>query len=63
MGVGASDGIYTNRAGLATYGVNGIAIDLNDVRAHGKDERVRMEAFYQGVDFHYRFLKAITAAQ
>jgi hypothetical protein len=39
MGVGASDGIYTNRAGLPTYGVNGVAIDLNDVRAHGKDAR------------------------
>ncbi len=62
MGVGASDGIYTNRAGLPTYGVNGVAIDLDDVRAHGKDERVRIEAFYQGVDFHYRYLKAITSA-
>ena len=61
MGVGASDGIYTNRAGLPTYGVNGVAIDFNDVRAHGKDERVRAEAFYQGVDFHYLYLKAITS--
>ena len=60
MGVGASDGIYTNRAGLPTYGVCGIAIDLDDVRAHGRDERVRSEAFYQGVDFHYRYLKAVT---
>lgn len=63
MGVGASDGIYTNRAGIPTYGVNGLAIDLNDVRAHGKDERVRTDAFYQGVEFHYRFLKAITSPQ
>jgi acetylornithine deacetylase/succinyl-diaminopimelate desuccinylase-like protein len=63
MGVGASDGIYTNRAGIPTYGVNGVAIDLNDVRAHGKDERVRTDAFYQGVEFHYRFLKAITSPQ
>ena len=31
----------TSEAGLPTYGINGIAIDINDDRAHGKDERVR----------------------
>ncbi len=62
MGVGASDGIYTNAAGMPTYGVSGIAIDLDDIRAHGRDERVRIESFYQGVDFHYRYLKAVTSA-
>ncbi|HEV2177898.1 MAG TPA: M20/M25/M40 family metallo-hydrolase [Terriglobia bacterium] len=61
MATGASDGVYTNAAGLPTYGISGIAIDLDDVRAHGKDERVRVESFYQGVDFYYRYLKALTA--
>jgi len=55
---GASDSIYTVAAGLPSYGINGVAIDQNDVRAHGKDERVRVSAFYGGVDFYYRFLKA-----
>jgi len=60
MATGASDGVYTNAAGLPTYGISGIAIDLDDVRAHGKDERVRVESFYEGVDFYYRYLKALT---
>ena len=34
---------------------------MNDVRAHGRDERVRVESFYQGVDFYYRYLKALTS--
>lgn len=61
MSTGATDGVYTNAAGMPTYGISGIAIDMDDVRAHGRDERLRVEAFYQGVDFYYRFLKALTS--
>ena len=60
METGASDSIYTVAAGIPSYGINGVAIDQDDVRAHGKDERVRVSAYYQGVDFYYRFLKAMT---
>jgi acetylornithine deacetylase/succinyl-diaminopimelate desuccinylase-like protein len=61
METGASDSIYTMAAGIPSYGVNGVAIDADDIRAHGKDERVRVESFYEGVDFYYRFLKAVSA--
>jgi len=61
MATGASDGVYTNAAGMPTYGISGLAIDTNDVRAHGRDERLRVESFYQGVDFYYRYLKALTS--
>ncbi len=61
METGASDSIYTIAAGLPSYGINGVAIDADDIRAHGKDERLRVESFYEGVDFYYRFLKAITS--
>lgn len=61
METGASDSIYTIAAGLPSYGINGVAIDSDDIRAHGKDERLRVESFYSGVDFYYRFLKAITS--
>jgi acetylornithine deacetylase/succinyl-diaminopimelate desuccinylase-like protein len=60
MSTGASDGVYTNAAGLPTYGISGTAIDRDDQRAHGKDERLGMESYYKGVDFYYRFLKAVT---
>ena len=60
METGASDSIYTMAAGLPSYGIGGIAIDQDDIRAHGKDERVRVNAFYDGVEFYYRYLKALT---
>ena len=63
METGASDSIYTNRAGLPSYGVSGMAIDRDDVRAHGRDERIRIDSYYQGVEFYYRLLKALTSPQ
>jgi acetylornithine deacetylase/succinyl-diaminopimelate desuccinylase-like protein len=60
METGSSDSIYTMAAGWPSYGICGIAIDRNDNRMHGKDERVRVEAFYEGLEFYYRFLKSLT---
>ena len=57
---GASDSVYTVAAGMPSYGIGGIAIDHDDIRAHGKDERVRVSSYYDGVDFYYRYLKALT---
>ena len=61
MNAGATDGIYTRAAGLPTYGVAGIAVDRDDVHAHGRDERVAVASFYQGNQFFYRYLQALTA--
>ena len=60
METGASDSIYTNAAGLPSYGVSGIAIDRDDYRAHGRDERLRISAFYEGLDFFGRVLRELT---
>ncbi len=60
METGASDSIYTMAAGIPSYGLNGVGIDQDDLRAHGKDERVRVSAFDDGVEFYYGFLKAMT---
>jgi acetylornithine deacetylase/succinyl-diaminopimelate desuccinylase-like protein len=60
MSTGASDGVYTNAAGLPTYGISGTSEERGDHRSHGKDERMGSEAFYKGVDFYYRYLKAVT---
>jgi acetylornithine deacetylase/succinyl-diaminopimelate desuccinylase-like protein len=61
MSTGASDGVYTNAAGMPTYCVSGEQYDRDDIRAHGKDERTGVEAFARGVDFYYLFLKGVTA--
>jgi acetylornithine deacetylase/succinyl-diaminopimelate desuccinylase-like protein len=63
MEAGASDGKITSEAGLPTYGLNGIAIDISDVRAHGKDERVAVDSYYQGVEFYYRLAKILSGGK
>jgi acetylornithine deacetylase/succinyl-diaminopimelate desuccinylase-like protein len=60
METGASDSIYTMNAGIPSYGITGVAIDRNDSRAHGRDERVKVDAFYNGVEFYYLLLKELT---
>jgi acetylornithine deacetylase/succinyl-diaminopimelate desuccinylase-like protein len=61
MATGASDGVYTNAAGMPTYGISGVAIEFGDVRAHARDERLRLSSFYDGVVFYERLLTALTS--
>ncbi len=60
METGASDSIYTMMAGIPSYGISGVAIDRDDERMHGRDERLKVESYYTGVEFYYQFLKALT---
>jgi acetylornithine deacetylase/succinyl-diaminopimelate desuccinylase-like protein len=57
MSAGASDSAFTRAAGLPSYGIDGIFQDIDDQRAHGRDERVGIEAFNQELDFSYRLMK------
>jgi acetylornithine deacetylase/succinyl-diaminopimelate desuccinylase-like protein len=59
MEAGATDGLYTRLAGIPTYAPSALPEDPNDVRAHGRDERVGVEAFYQATEFWYRMIKAL----
>lgn len=61
METGASDSIYTAAVGWPSYGVSGIALEQNDIRAHGRDERVPVASFERATTFYYRYLKALTA--
>jgi len=63
MAVGASDSVYTMAADIPTYGFNGTAIDRDDVRMHGRDERVRVKAFDDSAEFYYRYLKTLTGGK
>jgi acetylornithine deacetylase/succinyl-diaminopimelate desuccinylase-like protein len=51
MIAGATDGMYTRSAGIPTYGVSAINEDPDDVRAHGRDERVGVESFHKATEF------------
>ena len=61
MSTGATDGKYLRRNGIPVYGVSGMFTDMDDVRAHGKDERIGVKEFYDGVDFMYLFIKALSS--
>jgi acetylornithine deacetylase/succinyl-diaminopimelate desuccinylase-like protein len=59
METGASDSVYTSRAGIPSYGISGVGIDEDDIRAHGKDERLRITSLDDGLEFFYLFLRTI----
>jgi acetylornithine deacetylase/succinyl-diaminopimelate desuccinylase-like protein len=62
MDFGASDSKYTRAAGMPTYAMSSIFGDVDDVRAHGRDERIGVAEFYQGVEFTYRVMKRMSRA-
>lgn len=61
MSTGATDGLYLRNAGIPVYGVSGIFGDVDDVRAHGQDERILIRHFYEGQEFLYRLVKALSS--
>jgi acetylornithine deacetylase/succinyl-diaminopimelate desuccinylase-like protein len=51
MSTGATDGLYFRTRGIPVYGVEGSwIVTPGDERAHGRDERLPVRAFYQDVD-------------
>ena len=63
MGTGATDGSFLRNAGIPTYGTSGLAGDINDVRAHGRDERVLIKAFDDGQEYLYRLVKVLSSTK
>lgn len=61
MSTGATDGLYFRRAGIPVYGVSGLFADIADNRAHGRDERVQVESFYDALEFLERLVRAYTS--
>lgn len=58
MEAGATDGLFLRNAGIPAYGVSAVFEEQNDVRAHGRDERVGVESFYDAVEFWYQMMRA-----
>jgi acetylornithine deacetylase/succinyl-diaminopimelate desuccinylase-like protein len=61
MGTGATDSLYLRNAGIPSYGVSGLFGELNDSRAHGRDERVGIAEFYDSLQFLYVLVKRLAS--
>jgi acetylornithine deacetylase/succinyl-diaminopimelate desuccinylase-like protein len=59
MVMGATDGRYLRIAGIPTYGVQGFFMDRDDIRFHGRDERLLVQSFYEGQKFLYELVKVL----
>ena len=60
MSAGATDGRFLRNLGIPTYGHSGLASDIFDVRAHGKDERVSVQAMFEGEEYLYELVKELS---
>ncbi len=60
MSTGATDGLYLRNGEIPTYGVDGTFGDMDDVRAHGRDERVGVKQYFEGLEFQYRLIKELS---
>ena len=58
----SSDGLHFRRAGIPVYGLSAVFGDVDDIRSHGRDERVGVNEFYEGVEFMYRLMQALGGA-
>jgi acetylornithine deacetylase/succinyl-diaminopimelate desuccinylase-like protein len=62
MVMGATDGRYLRAAGISCYGVQGFFMDRDDIRFHGRDERLGVQSFYEGQAFLYELVKRLSAS-
>src|ERR1700729_311786 len=60
MVMGATDGAYLRSAGIPCYGIQGFFMDRDDIRFHGRDERMGVRAFYEGQEFLYELVKRLS---
>ena len=63
MSTGATDGRMLRLAGIPTYGVQGLFGERDDNRAHGRDERMLIQSFYEGQTFLYLLVKSLSVVQ
>jgi len=61
MGTGATDSRYFRQLNIPAFGVSGLFSDPTvDARAHGRDERMRVQSLFEGQEFLYRLTKAVS---
>ena len=59
MSTGATDGLDLRNGEIPTYGIDSTFGDMEDVRAHGRDERRGLKQFFEGLEFQYRLITAL----
>lgn len=63
MSTGATDGRFLRAAGIPTYGVSGLFGDPTDARAHGRDERMLVKSYFDGLEFLHRLVRQLAATR
>jgi acetylornithine deacetylase/succinyl-diaminopimelate desuccinylase-like protein len=61
MAASATDSAFLRNAGILSYGHSGLMVDIFENRAHGKDERIRVKSFYDGLEYLYRLVIALSS--
>jgi acetylornithine deacetylase/succinyl-diaminopimelate desuccinylase-like protein len=61
MSTGASDGLYVRNAGIPVYGVSAVFERIDDIRAHGRDERIGVKAYHDAAQYWYQLVKTLAS--
>jgi acetylornithine deacetylase/succinyl-diaminopimelate desuccinylase-like protein len=62
MSTGATDGKYMRAVGIPTFGVSGLFSEPGESNAHGRDEKMRVKSFYEGLEFLDQLVRQVTSA-
>jgi acetylornithine deacetylase/succinyl-diaminopimelate desuccinylase-like protein len=62
MSTGATDGLYVRNAGIPVYGVSGVFERIDDIRAHGRDERIGVKAYHDAAEYWYELVKTLATS-
>lgn len=60
MATGFSDDRQTRNAGIPSYDLSGVWVDMDENRAHGRDERVGIREFDESVEYTYRLIREMS---
>jgi acetylornithine deacetylase/succinyl-diaminopimelate desuccinylase-like protein len=63
MSTGATDGLYVRNVGIPVYGVSAVFERVDDIRAHGRDERIGVKAYHDAAAFWYELVKTLGSAK
>jgi acetylornithine deacetylase/succinyl-diaminopimelate desuccinylase-like protein len=63
MSTGATDGLYVRNAGIPVYGVSAVFERIDDIRAHGRDERIGVKAYHDAATYWYQLVKSLASSQ